>query len=293
MKKILIFASFLLFLTLFLPFIGLWQIDSFWIFWIFKRSQDFLSNPQAIIYFLCFIVWSFFISFWYSKKVKIPTMWLIWTFIYLKVFYWILLFITSLWTLKWLSSNDVTSYLFWNKWVVDVILTFFVYYIEDLKIWFYILIIGFLLNSIWIYNIVKNTYIYIDSKINWKEIKDEEDTSKIEEENNNEVSKKEEHTPTKLWKADLTIIFATWNVLNLIISIFLLLIYFSFVLKIFRQVEIYYIIIISLLFLALSSFYVNLFIINKYIKKMIDNKSRSILLLVFIALFLIISLFAF
>ena len=153
MKKFFIICATLITISLFLPFIkdtSLIELYSY-------AYKNWLNTDEIIKTIVIFLLWTWFLSIWYSKKVKISILWIIWALIYLYFYYKIF---SSIWESisKLSDSYKYTNNLFWSKNTNDVLFSFIRESANQLSIWFYTIFLWFILNSFAIINIFKNLY---------------------------------------------------------------------------------------------------------------------------------------
>jgi len=154
MKKFFILFAILITLWFFLPFIdkySLFQIHDL----IKNQSYIDIDTSKILKSVLIFIISSWFISLWYSKRVKISIIGLIWAIVYLFYYYkifWVI-FDSKDNIQKWFEYWNM---LIWKENTIDIILKIISESKNHLWIWFYMILWWFILNSFAIINIFKN-----------------------------------------------------------------------------------------------------------------------------------------
>lgn len=154
MKKIFILFSILVTLWFFLPFIdkySLFQIHDL----IKNQSYIDIDTSKILKSVLIFIISSWFISLWYSKRVKISIIGLIWAIVYLFYYYkifWVI-FDSKDNIQKWFEYWNM---LIWKENTIDIILKIISESKNHLWIWFYMILWWFISNSFALINIFKN-----------------------------------------------------------------------------------------------------------------------------------------
>ena len=268
MKKFFIICAILISISLFLPF-----IKDISLLEMYSHASDMnLSTEWIVQTILMFIMWTWFLAIWYSKKVRISILWIIWALIYLYFYYKIFSFIWdnawSVWNWYRYSSNYL-----WAQATNDVIFMLIKKAWSQLSIWFYTILIWFVLNSFAIINILKNLF-----KLSWNINKEKIDEFRGETENTKEKMTWKE-------KAKLTWIFAWLNILTLILSSF----FWSFVIDLITVASRSLNLSIPL-WILLSLIVLNLYLTNKYINKFIEDKKLFIYSWVWFAVLIIITL---
>lgn len=284
MKGFLIFCSAFISIWMFLPF-----IQDYSIFWIHKLTKDYVDNSEIVLFLIMFIISSWFISIWYSKKVKISILWIIGTLFYLYMYYHIIDFI--------LDYDDYASYLFKNESWINYILALLWDFWKNIWIWFYFIFLWFLWNSVWIFGIIYKTYLSLNNF--WKNVNNffilktnpneviRDDWMRIYEKNEpkedikEEVEKvadiKENHIKneilkvTEINKIKLSLSFIFWNIVNIVISWLVLssLITISWdISSEFTSWQMRWII----LWIIISTIFLNLHLTNRYINRFIEEK---------------------
>lgn len=152
MKKIFIFCSVLITLSLlFLPFINWTRLLDI----AFLANKSWLEIKIVAKALLMFLMWSWFLSIWYSKKLKISILWIIWILIYwyfyYKIFYVLIADYSNL-----IKSYNYSTYVIWERGTVEIIYAAMQKFSNHLSIWFYTLTIWFIINSFAMINILKN-----------------------------------------------------------------------------------------------------------------------------------------
>lgn len=154
MKKYYIVLSILITLWFFLPFVdkySLFQIHDL----IKNNAYIDIDTSKILKAVFIFIISSWFVSLWYSKKVKISIIWLIWAVVYLFYYYKIFWFIFD-------SKDNIQKWfeywnmLLWKENTIDIIFKIISEWKNHLWIWFYMILWWFILNSFAIINIFKN-----------------------------------------------------------------------------------------------------------------------------------------
>lgn len=265
---------------MFLPF-----IQDYSIFWIHKLTKDYVDNSEIILFLIMFIISSWFISISYIKKVKFSILWILWVLFYLYIYYNIIDFI--------FDYEDYASYLFKNESWLNYILALIWDFWKSIWIWFYIILLGFLWNSLWIFRITYNWYISLNNL--WKNINNffilktnpnaiirddwiriNKKTKEIEIEIEDEIivvpeKKKEKLKTIIITKTKLITFFILWNIWNLLfssLSIIIFIWYFWEQSASFSWNQLKW----FLLGIILTTIFVNLHLINRYINRIIEEK---------------------
>lgn len=265
---------------MFLPF-----IQDYSIFWIHKLTKDYVDNSEIVLFLIMFIISSWFISIGYTKKVKFSILWILWVLFYLYIYYNIIDFI--------FDYEDYASYLFKNESWLNYILALLWDFWKNIWIWFYFILLWFLWNSLWIFWIIYNSYISINEF--WKNINNffllktnpnliirddwiriNKKTKEIEIPIEDEIivvpeKKKEKLKTTNISKTKLIIFFILWNIWNLIFSGFSIMVFiWSFweLSASFTPTQMKW----FLLWIILTTIFLNLHLINRYINRIIEEK---------------------
>lgn len=284
MKGFLIFCSAFISIWMFLPF-----IQDYSIFWIHKLTKDYVDNSEIVLFLIMFIISSWFISIWYSKKVKISILWIIGTLFYLYMYYHIIDFI--------LDYDDYASYLFKNESWINYILALLWDFWKTIWIWFYFIFLWFLWNTLWIFGIIYKTYLSLNNfwknvnnffilktnpnaviRDDWMRMYEKNEAKEVIKEEVEKVAnikeksiKNETLKVLEINKTKLISYFIIWNIWNLLFTSFTLFVFigtFWEMLAYFTPTQLRW----FLLWIILSVIFLNLHLINRYINRFIEEK---------------------
>jgi len=199
----LIFSSIILTLGFILPFI--WNFSIIDVYTSFNKIFPQVNMNWFLFNISFFILCSWFIAIWYSKKVKISIIWVIWSVVYLYLYYKVIIF--SSWNLIWdISTIDIIMNLIFTNWIREALW-------NSLWIWFYFILVWFLLNTIWVFNNIKNLILVVKLSNNWEKILDNNSDDKNVIFYENIFNKKD---IVKIWF--ITLLFIIWLIFPLILT---------------------------------------------------------------------------
>lgn len=217
MKIFLYICSLSITLWFFMPFV--WDTSLFNIYHTIQEHNYIRFDLSFFIRFIItLIISSWFISLWYSKKIKISIFWIIGSLVYLSYYFDIFNLLLNYGHIANKSYNTSLSFI-WEKNTIEML----VYLIDliwgQLNIGFYMITIWFLLNSIAIINIIGN----LIKKVEWSKDKYSNNIT-IKKENNNIIKNKSSNNEFNYKKVINEIINTRLIIQNIIL--FSILLYF-------------------------------------------------------------------
>ena len=304
MKKFLIICSIIIILWMFLPFLQYYSVFS-----INSIASESFDTKKIVLFLITFIISSWFISIWYSNKVKVSIIWVLWSMFYIYIYYHLFYFV--------FENKDSFSFLARNDSAIDFILYTLNQLSNSISIWFYVILIWFIWNSIWVLWIIYKTYksiytffkninnflilkanpnaiirddwmrMYKKSNIAWEQHEIENNTNIENKEKYNEII--EEDDLNFIWsnqknKLKIIWVFILWNIFWTIILSFIWGELIGIVTKETPNIQSWLIIWVLVIIASL-----NVFLVNNYVYSFINRKKLiKIIWWVFVLLYIFV-----